>query len=650
LQRVNISKLIDGMQEEMELSTSTILKELICELRFNGDIDSFCLSINNLNNHKYKILNVNAASLSLEVALNLLRNEKFIQCINNSTYFFIFVFPICESKENFKVENHLKHLNKSVIENEIKIRPSIVQLRFTSGEHLVLFKEKSDCKFASLTDDSIIDDQMSNDLKTVFQQFYFCGAVNHNNKDNILETTIDNASFQNLIDHAVEYNNCLILRFINLFKFTAQVQTNHEIFIKTNNLDGLASLLDFPFNYNLMNNLTNTQNSCIVIENDCFVMSAIKNKRLDCLKLILNYETLVFRLRFSRSRLKLAFANKYFDAVTELLRRDILFPNNFSLDLIKDSETVKAIIEKRQAFHENIKIGNMVSVAKYVSENKNLQYAFNLKNQSAYATAHNNKQYEILALFKENNFCFAPYEKEKLINFEQTHKELERLAMLPYFSNPKNSYIIHLMNHSKCLNDNFNSKVSFDKILSFYRKLNEILEVKLIVKFFEFIDDFEVIFDFDSKNVGKANPAYTDEGISGLTYYYKIPCHIYIGAKHNEHEVMGCLIHELTHLAMQLLYENSAKPYRVKDTEREKEFDDISSRIFDEIQNDENKFDKIITDVTKYYPEDVFHVELIVRVPHLCAFYTHQSEELRNQKNLCHDLFDYFHNNVLKDL
>jgi len=281
-----------------------------------------------------------------------------------------------------------------------------------------------------------------------------------------------------------------------------------------------------------------------------------------------------------------------------------------------------------------------------VKEN-NFRYAFNIQNQSAFASASNYKQYDILAFLKDNNYCKAP--NDKLINFEKPEKELERLAMLPYFKSPKNSYIIHLLNHSKLLNDNINADVSFKKILELYTALNEVEEVKSILMFFQHIDDFEIIFDFGSSHVGKATPADTNENIGGI-FYSSSPYHIYIGAKRHDQEIMGTLIHELTHLLMKLMYENSAKPYRKNDIDREKEFNEVVKRLFDAIDQDKHIFDTIILNAKQNYAKEMQHAELIVRVPHLHAFYKDQKTWLEEQKKNCRDLFKFFHEKVLGDL
>jgi len=122
----------------------------------------------------------------------------------------------------------------------------------------------------------------------------------------------------------------------------------------------------------------------------------------------------------------------------------------------------------------------------------------------------------------------------------------------------------------------------------------------------------EIIFDFDSDSIVDLDPT-RSSGTEGSCYYRE--GRIYIGAK-EESKLLGILAHELTHLAMQVCYDNECNPYKESDEQTKSEFGKIVSQC-----REKNGMDSIIKRVFTVYGESNWPAELIVRVPHLLAHY-----------------------------
>jgi hypothetical protein len=122
----------------------------------------------------------------------------------------------------------------------------------------------------------------------------------------------------------------------------------------------------------------------------------------------------------------------------------------------------------------------------------------------------------------------------------------------------------------------------------------------------------EIIFDFDNDCIVDLEPTFTP-GTNGFCNHKD--GRNYIGAK-NVSELLGILAHELTHLAMQVCYDNECSPYEKPDEQTKSDFDKIVS-----LYCNKDGIDKIVQRVFIGYDKSIWPAELIVRVPHLLAHY-----------------------------
>lgn len=113
----------------------------------------------------------------------------------------------------------------------------------------------------------------------------------------------------------------------------------------------------------------------------------------------------------------------------------------------------------------------------------------------------------------------------------------------------------------------FGRDLKFDEVFEMYQKLNEIVEIKAIFNVVQFAESLDIILNFSDRDISKIYPEAAigfskDSCVSGRYVRYKN--RIYVGAKvENEKIYYGTLVHELTHMAMEILFKNNSNPYKI---------------------------------------------------------------------------------------
>lgn len=122
---------------------------------------------------------------------------------------------------------------------------------------------------------------------------------------------------------------------------------------------------------------------------------------------------------------------------------------------------------------------------------------------------------------------------------------------------------------------------------------------------------------------------------------------LYIGAKQPSNILLGTLAHELTHFAVQTVYNNECHPYSIWDMETKKKFEEI----IEQYQYSQG-IDDIISRVFKNYQAVDWPAELVVRIPHILAFYYESGVTGKQQfdmlKKKVPELFEFYTEKVQK--
>jgi hypothetical protein len=184
------------------------------------------------------------------------------------------------------------------------------------------------------------------------------------------------------------------------------------------------------------------------------------------------------------------------------------------------------------------------------------------------------------------------------------------------------------------------------KINEFFKKLCEIPKVQKIIRVVVLSGvDIKIHFDFFESfihqiKIGK-NLTMGEASANGM---------IIIAAK-DELMALQTLAHELTHLAMLILYENNWKPYKYIDEGNSTKFNEILEECWKKYDADILKeiSDKIVPRVFHYEINQQI-AELIVRVPEMYARFHDHQDRLKSCQENYPELFKYFDEKVLKDL
>ncbi len=128
---------------------------------------------------------------------------------------------------------------------------------------------------------------------------------------------------------------------------------------------------------------------------------------------------------------------------------------------------------------------------------------------------------------------------------------------------------------------------------------------------------------------------------------------IYIGAKRPNEQMRGTLIHELCHLAMQLIYKNKCNPYPSADDTKSSGKSYMSNEsafqlIISNINSNKITLHEIINHAFTQYKSTEHAAELIVRVPHLIVQLEEEGLEILNKQTP--KLLSYYNDVILPDM
>lgn len=336
----------------------------------------------------------------------------------------------------------------------------------------------------------------------------------------------------------------------------------------------------------------------------------------------------------------LAWEGRHFDVLLKLLKNNLPFPP--LIDASECSEELKKFIDMCEEFHEMIKDKNRKKLYEILNQNPNLRHFYNLANNSAIKTALDHKMIRIYDLLISKNLSFGPHEDTNQIweKFKDSEKKKLREINLKYSKEIPEKHINVLMLNTSLSHDETDEEEKRKLILNAYQKLNSDSRLKIILQIVAASKIFHIFFDFHRDSTYRIDPT-TSPGTQAIFYSSG---RIIIGAKQllkedTENETFGSLIHELMHYAMLIVYENQSDPYTSNDQEANAEFTRISE-LCKQIMNEE----PIIRSVFKDYPLEHQPSELIVRPPHLIAFYIYEPDILQDVIATFNELFHHYIN------
>lgn len=313
-----------------------------------------------------------------------------------------------------------------------------------------------------------------------------------------------------------------------------------------------------------------------------------------------------------------------------LLDNDFPVPDNNDFQL---TDQLKEIQLERKDFSDAIEVGNLDGVKMFVNKYPNIKVGYLQNGMSALNYALKCQKYEIYAFLLCSRF--TANDNDKYLNSIQLTNGQKRsiLGMCSrFYDRPVDSHIVFIWSRLRKIE----SRHDFEKIKTFLEQLNAIPEIKPILEVIEYSPSLMIVFDFDRKDISKID--FPSQPEFGSCYHHL--GHLYIAGNRSDEAVMGTLIHELCHYAMEIVFDNQCKPFAASDSNNKKHFDDIVENY-----RHQEHAELIMRRVFLHYEENSFAKELIVRVPELLVAY--QGDKLKEIKTRYEELFSFYMENVL---
>lgn len=174
-----------------------------------------------------------------------------------------------------------------------------------------------------------------------------------------------------------------------------------------------------------------------------------------------------------------------------------------------------------------------------------------------------------------------------------------------------------------------------EKIKKIYYELNDISELASILKIVEHSKSLSVSVDFRSRSVVNLDITASND-MDGLTYHNIGRIYLSVSNK-SDNEIAGIVIHELTHFALHIVFNNNGNPYFKFDGTGKDKF----NKIVEKLKNLPDNHD-VVKKVYTSYKKISRPKELIARVPQLIALGL--SEDDREKYA---ELIKFYHDHVL---
>jgi ankyrin repeat protein len=630
------------------------------------DTSTWCAVAAEKENADFKILRI-TNSPTVSAALDFMQQAEFYETFNQASHWFFIVIEVDDGSEfSSKAVDCLAE----VLDEKKHV---IIQWDLMcSAKHFVFFRKPGHCAFTPLevdsdslsTNETELTDQLSKEgsfeLPLLLNSLRLhIGGHSQGDTLDLLKVSFDvNQEIKGwrLIDYAARDDDSLSLRLLLLADWDLARQNGDgrrtlEIAAEYGGRQSLSALLNLPIASSAEEHfLSNKEKELLALRNDLGdnpLLIAAKKGRPETLQFLICCGTDILCHRQGNemvTAIALAWDEECYENVRSLLEADCPFPVEFDLNDIGKRENMAALmkqVEDRQSFHEAIRVGSQDDVEAFITTNPRLKQAYDPSNQSALMTALKAGQYELYALLQSEGFSAGTDEQLTEVLEGLTREQRQRLkqAKLKYFGKQDDSHIIYLLSKSR-LGFGQENKKDFGIIRDLYIQLDAIPEISTILKVVEHSEGTEIIFDFSRNSIIDLDPTHS-YGTAGACDYKE--GRIYVGAK-EQSQLLGTLAHELTHLAMQVCYNNLCNPYEALDEQKKCAFDKIVAQC-----RDKTGIDNIIKFVFMLYKQSCWPAELIVRVPHLLAHYSgEQDKQLLTQQ--VPELFSFYEQHTQEDL
>lgn len=481
-------------------------------------------------------------------------------------------------------------------------RPMVISFESTSGNQFYYKNHGRERNFKEVIES--VDENMDN-FGTLLSGF--------NGK--LLDFSASNEKL--LMNKAAKTMDFVSVRFLNLFdsKLNPKLDYAKKIIIKDfekQTLDGFSTLFDcnfmdlsndeLKFDLKLSNSTQHERELIFYTKNKMNLLTlSVKCRNKSAIKIFINLGLDVNLLNDnSDSAADIAYKNKDFDAIFSLISANSRYPNGFNADNI---DVLTGFINDMSALHEIVKINeisgkNYKEMDEFIEKYPNLQHFYTVDNTSLVTAAIMSEKFDLVEHLMSKGIYIGPSESMDAItkNLSEERRQKLRLIFAKYLQEFSNNYLPIFFANSWVCHDNRPTVEHREAMRNAFQCLNNIADMKPILKICAAHRNFKIIFDFNRKSIEYVNPE-VNKGTFGV--YHPEGCTIYIGAKQLLDESTkitptATLAHELTHLAMMLTYENDCKPYKPSDWASQESFNTILMKY-----KDNNNVHQFVHDVFK---------------------------------------------------
>lgn len=610
---------------------------------------------NNLHGSDYRIAKVSIGSLISEKTLTeVLIKEELKKLLIESSHLFVLVINVTDAEANANVIKNIDWAKVFDGSNKYFIieicQESTLLYRFICNE----IKDFVNDEFNKNLNDYECDENESVDN---YQDDFRSFIEKNCEQKSLLDCHINESDYYTYVNDAAQQNDCVLMRLLKLF--VSRDYLNQDVLkslVTTSSVQTLSAYLDLP--------LQDDDDGFSLFPSTSFIRMVVSQSKYEEGKTLLcmaaeKRDTDMVRVLLrlgadvesgdDKNQLPADYAmqaERYLN-LKLLLENDapVSYDKNFKLfSQSKANEKVEIfkILEDRNELHAAVRYNNKEKIRKFKTNNPNIKFAY-LFTKAVFTTACEQKNFsDVCATLLTENFSINKSQVEMKMN--DSVKQSITTYMQNKFKRKECWHILFLESNTKIgfMNDKTDYTENFKRITQIYERLHEHKEVDDLIKILEHSESFSITFDFRNKYVDKTD-LMSGPGRDGLCYQNRGL--IFVGAGraasaadgNNDDDVTGVVAHELTHLALQIMFNNSCKPYFVHDLEQQ----NVYEKILSEIEALPDNID-VIKDVFKYKKQEKIK-ELIVRVPQLIAL---------NKKELLEGkyprLLKFFRDNVSK--
>ena len=606
-------------------------------------------------NKKIQSLTIDAEYLSSKFLLS----EYFIFLLNRATNFYRLQAAVGEQDEDDRidVDEVCEHLSSCLGDNRLLL------IVWTCG--IFFYKNRADSGFKHFDHmtvyESILNEQKNHiiymaedfisdlstqekfNLETIYKGILARHIVYTNNSLDRSDAYHSNITLSRIncdqefdgwriIDYAAMYGDEIIIREIirGGFDINARNSANLraiEIAIQYGQDTAILALLNIELGVTEGFILSDSQRAHINTHTHedfgakTLLEHAIQHNKPSCVRLLLqlgmdpNQSSRQIAFWSVQSPLRYALGLYHCDCALILMQENIELPVDYDFESYNYA-AIKTFIEYKKSVERWIDTNNIDQLNAEIGMGRIKHGFLTIDNMSLAFYAFLQKKYDIFALLRSKGFSLRECEQSTTVvgGLSDTDKKLLKSAITNVVHQKSYSTVIFLLSKSRVLQD---KQHYYDYLKNIYNYLVQIPNILYMLQVLEYGGNpLDIIFDFESANVEQISASPGLAVVGSCEYKNGI---IYIGGKVDHQELLGTVAHELTHQAMQYVFNFDSNPFSNNNAADTLPIKDRLQSCINEAKHKSK--DDIIKRVFTVYKEKDWNAEIIVRVPHILAKY-----------------------------